>query len=238
MNSLLDNDRDEDIDDRYAARRSSARGQDREITLGTTMILGIFFALAVFAAVFFGFGYSMGAKHAIATSGPVGGTNGGTSFNTFKPAPGSPLNGPATRPGVPDPTTAAFITPAAQPTKAATKVAAADAAVDAPRPSNVPAATLVQPPGKVTATPPTAHPAPITPSQQIAGEFVVQVAALSHQEDAEEEVNALKRLGFDVAIHSEPDKLLHVQIGPFANKADAVAMRQRVLAAGFNAIVK
>ena len=64
MNSLLDHDRDEDIDDRYSARRSGSRGggQDREITLGTTMVLGIFFALAAFGAVFFGFGYSMGRK--------------------------------------------------------------------------------------------------------------------------------------------------------------------------------
>ncbi len=34
--------------------------QDREISLGTTTILGIFFALALLCAVFFGFGYSHG----------------------------------------------------------------------------------------------------------------------------------------------------------------------------------
>ena len=35
--------------------------QDREISLGTTTILGIFFALALLCAVFFGFGYSLGS---------------------------------------------------------------------------------------------------------------------------------------------------------------------------------
>ena len=39
-------------------------GQDREISLGTTTILGIFFALALLCAVFFGFGYSqIGRAH-------------------------------------------------------------------------------------------------------------------------------------------------------------------------------
>jgi cell division protein FtsN len=45
--------------------------------------------------------------------------------------------------------------------------------------------------------------------------------------------------GYAVAIHTEPqDKYLHVQVGPFASKKDAEAMRQKLLADGFNAIVK
>jgi cell division septation protein DedD len=68
---------------------------------------------------------------------------------------------------------------------------------------------------------------------------VVQVAAVSHQEDADVLMNALKKHGYNVAIRQEPqDKLLHVQVGPFANKKDAEAMRQRLLADGYNAIVK
>jgi cell division septation protein DedD len=67
----------------------------------------------------------------------------------------------------------------------------------------------------------------------------VQIAAVSHQEDADLLVSTLKRRGYSVAIRSEPqDKLLHVQIGPFASHKDADAMRQRLLADGFNAIVK
>jgi cell division septation protein DedD len=49
----------------------------------------------------------------------------------------------------------------------------------------------------------------------------------------------LKKHGYSVTIRQEPqDKLLHVQVGPFANKKDAEAMRQRLLADGYNAIVK
>ena len=71
------------------------------------------------------------------------------------------------------------------------------------------------------------------------GSAVVQVAAVSHQEDADMLMAALKKHGYTVAIRQEPqDKLLHVQVGPFANKKDAEAMRQRLLADGYNAIVK
>ena len=66
-----------------------------------------------------------------------------------------------------------------------------------------------------------------------------QVAAVSSQDIADIEVAALKKDGYAVVVRHEPqDKLLHVQIGPFADKKEAEAMRQRVQADGFNAIVK
>ncbi len=34
------------------------------------------------------------------------------------------------------------------------------------------------------------------------------------------------------------DKLIHIQVGPFATKADAEAMRERLIVDGYNAIVK
>jgi cell division septation protein DedD len=50
---------------------------------------------------------------------------------------------------------------------------------------------------------------------------------------------ALKKDGYAIVVRHEPqDQLLHIQIGPFATRKDAEAMRQRVLADGFNAIVK
>ncbi len=52
-------------------------------------------------------------------------------------------------------------------------------------------------------------------------------------------VTALKRRGYSVTVRHEPqDKLLHVQIGPFATKKEADAMRLRLQADGYNAIVK
>jgi DedD protein len=62
---------------------------------------------------------------------------------------------------------------------------------------------------------------------------------VSHQEDADVLAAALKRRGYSVSIRQAPqDKLLHVQVGPFATKKDADAMRQRLQADGYNAIVK
>jgi cell division septation protein DedD len=68
----------------------------------------------------------------------------------------------------------------------------------------------------------------------------VQVAAMSHQEDADVVAVDLKHRGYTVAVRREPqDKLFHVQIGPFANKKEADAMRQHLQSDGYNnAIVK
>lgn len=68
---------------------------------------------------------------------------------------------------------------------------------------------------------------------------MVQIAAVSHQEDATLLVGALKSKGYAVSARTEPqDKLFHIQVGPFATKKDADTMRQRLLADGYNAIVK
>ena len=68
---------------------------------------------------------------------------------------------------------------------------------------------------------------------------MVQIAAVSHREDADNLLTALKQRGYDVTIRNEPqDKLLHVQIGPFPTRKDADTTRQRLLADGYNAIVK
>jgi molybdopterin/thiamine biosynthesis adenylyltransferase len=79
---------------------------------------------------------------------------------------------------------------------------------------------------------------PTTNNQQPAT-FMVQVAAVSSQDVADILLASLQKKGYSVAARHEPqDNLLHVQIGPFAHRADAEAMRQRILADGFNAIVK
>jgi cell division septation protein DedD len=67
---------------------------------------------------------------------------------------------------------------------------------------------------------------------------MVQIAAVSRSEDADVLVSALRKRGYTVAYRHDPaDGLLHVQIGPFANRGDAFAMRQKLLNDGYNAIV-
>jgi cell division septation protein DedD len=68
---------------------------------------------------------------------------------------------------------------------------------------------------------------------------MVEVMALSHESDAEAMVAALNRHGYQVAVRHEPqDSLLHLDVGPFANQKDAETMRQRLLADGYNAMIK
>jgi DedD protein len=67
----------------------------------------------------------------------------------------------------------------------------------------------------------------------------VQIAAVSHPEDAQVLVNALRKRGYTVAARREAgDNLVHVQTGPFVSRNDANAMRQKLLNDGYNAIVE
>ena len=72
------------------------------------------------------------------------------------------------------------------------------------------------------------------------GIYVVQVAAVSRQEDAEALVGALRKKNYPVfVINNVPgDKLFHVQIGPYAEAKDAEAMKARLAGDGYNPILK
>ena len=210
---------------------------DREISLGAPTILGIFFLIALVCAIFFGFGYGIGRKSPVAV-GPATDTVEASSIKTSgaaKPAPGvAPAetsvanadNGSseATTPQLPQPEQPA-------------------ASVSEPEPARKPATAKSSPstvaPVATKAVPTPLPPAPHTAAAAAGAPALVQVAAVSHQEDADILLNALKRRGYSVAVRHEPqDKLLHVQIGPLPTRKDADTMRQRLLADGYNAIVK
>lgn len=194
-----------EVDRSYNSLHDSDEDQlpEREISLGTTTVLGIFFALALVCALFFGLGYSMGRRSTPAAPAVVAATDTPTATtNTTKPSSGNPI---ATTPAAPEP----------QPT---------------PNTVTVPTTNTPPPPA------PTEKPAATSAVPTI---YIVQIAAVSHREDAETLIANLKLRGYDVAIREESqDKLLHVQIGPFTTRKDADAMRQHLLADGYNAIVK
>lgn len=181
--------------------------RDREISLGTSTILGIFFGLALVCALFFGLGYSMGRRSTPPTvaaapdltpANPGSKPPSGSPAKNSPPSSGSPAAIPETTSNVTAPSSAK------NPDPASTKPALA------PAPTPAPAASVM-----------------------------VQIAAVSHREDADNLLTALKQRGYDVTIRNEPqDKLLHVQIGPFPTRKDADTTRQRLLADGYNAIVK
>lgn len=69
--------------------------------------------------------------------------------------------------------------------------------------------------------------------------YSVQVAAVSKQEDAEALVESLKGRQYAAFIVSpSPDKLFHVQVGPFADIKDAESARAKLVSDGYNPILK
>ncbi len=223
---------------RYENDLYESSEQEREISLSTTSVLGIFFALALLCGVFFGFGYSMGRKSAQPVSGGSSEVTTRSENSSSKPPPGSPVSPSISSPGRQSSgeTQSATIPlespnpagednpPTVAPVKAAAPGPHADVAAEAtPKPASKQAGFI-----------------PIVAALPSPGSSVVQVAAMSHQEDADVVAVDLKRRGYTVAIRHEPqDKLFHVQIGPFASKKEADAMRQRLQADGYNnAIVK
>ena len=217
---------DTDLHDLHEPQR------DREISLGAATILGIFFVLALICAVFFGFGYTLGRRSSQQQPAAISSEPNPTlSSNGSKPSPGSAASTPAPSKNTlddasPTPETLAQQLPI--PTGTHTVALESNPTTPAPKPVVTPAVVLK----------PTPPPIP-TVALSTPGSVLVQVAAVSHQEDADTLFAALKKRGYVVTVRHEPqDKLLHIQIGPFATKKDAEAMRQRLLSDGYNAIVK
>ncbi len=225
--------------------------QDREISLGTSTILLIFFAVALVCSGFFGFGYSLGRKSAQPVSATA--TEPATSsdpFRLFKPSAKSSA-GQAAAPPTIDATNPT--TPAAKaPTEAVAsiKVAAAGKPASFDPDAEVVGAPREAPPA-VTKTSPDVRKASAQAAVAAAGApaasagptgssgSIVQVSAFRRQEDADMVASALRRKGYTVFVRTEPqDTYLHVQLGPYASKKDAEAMKERLSADGFNALVK
>jgi cell division septation protein DedD len=216
---------------------------DREISLGTSTILAIFFALALLCAIFFAFGYSLGRRSVPSAPAAPEAASSLTS-NAPKPSPGSPSA--ASKPETADATAPASAEPDTEPAPSSPTAPTAPTAPTSKTVALTPVTSTTEPSARPSAkaaaltTRPSPAPAIAPPAAPAtAGSALVQVAAVSHPEDADVLLSALKKRGYSVSIRHEPqDKLLHVQIGPFASKKDAEAMRQKLLADGYNAIVK
>lgn len=211
---------------------------DSEITLNATTLLGIFFGLVLVCGVFFGFGYSIGRR----------GTDASSSHNP--PASAEENTAPAAAAHTPKPSAMESLEPAetdapsagsdtvTQSVETNPSAASAPAAAPPARMKTQVAATKPTPTASKPAVPSAATAAPVTPAPGGSG-IMVQIAAVTHQEDANVLVSALRQRGYSVSVHNEPqDKLLHVQVGPFATREAAKAMRAKLQADGYNAILK
>jgi DedD protein len=213
-----------------AAALGRAVGTDTEIALGTRSLLGIFFGLVLICSIFFGLGYSVGR---------AGGSRASVQPPDVPPTPDSHLSKPSATQGLTPvdqpqtvsdedsgaPTTTTGNAPAPQPSGAQTQQSGSTAGTTAQNPAPSP----ITQPAPISAPAATALPAT----------FMVQVAAVRIQQDAQILVDALKKHGYAAVIRNEPqDQLLHIQLGPYNSRGDAMAMRAKLLADGYNAVIK
>lgn len=206
------------------AAKDTDQVRDTEITLSTGKLLGIFFALAIVCGVFFTMGYllgkstSAGGRTEIVATVPSGSTAG-------KPYAGNKAPEAVTQtcpPGSPNCEPTATTTNTNSTTKPSDQQSAAQ-----------------QSAGSKTPDQSTAQSAGTDVKNGTASSFMVQVAAVSKQEDAEILVTALRKKQYPVFIaNAAGDPLFHVQVGPFSDRKDAEAMRTRLSGDGYNAIVK
>ena len=240
---------------------------DADLTLGIGSLLSIFFGVVLICGIFFGFGYSMGRRNARTTVAPAAPVPPQTLAAT-SPLPENELSGAPLKPVEPE-SGAAFPpedkNPAPNTNSADTKAPAssstpAPAAAKHPAPAAAPpkAAHVVEsattdtslnavPSTHQTPSAPKPHAGVMAPLTQAPGDatilpgqpIMVQIAAVSRQEDAEVLAGALRKRGFNPTVRpGNGDKFFHVQVGPFTDKTQAETIKQHLLADGYNAIMK
>lgn len=189
--------------------------EDTEITLGTGKMLVLFFGLVILCAVFFGMGFKLGKNSVPVVAADA---SAGTSVvaGGVRPSANKAQN-PASSPDLTFYKSVGQKNSDAQLTAAATKDQAGDN-TGAAQDSNA---------------------APRDPALAPLNGYFVQVAAVSKQEDAEALVEALKKKQYPAfALNSAPDKLFHVQVGPYSDIKEAEGMRTKLVGDGYNPILK
>ena len=224
-----------------AARRMEERegraGAHYQLELGAQSLLALFFALAVVCGMFFAFGYTIG-KHAIPATFRLGSTP------TASATPGLGVSS-APVAGVQPPNPQALSAAEANQTPTTLSApAAGDGGATAPQNAGgvaaaegAPTATPTTPGTGAGAAPAAAAPAAAGPS----GVFQVQVFA-GVQADAQSLAAALKAKGYPAIVVAPAagasDDLYRVQVGPYLTSAEAQAMKSRLTADGYQAVVK
>lgn len=215
--------------------------RDTEFTLGSGAQLGIFLGLVLLCGLCFGLGYTVGHH-----SSPVPSTASQQAGTTAQPPTMAVASHPkpsatAQTYAAPPPAHDAINLP---PTSDTTSNPAPISQTLYPSVSSSPSQPQVKPalPPQAESPKPAMRPGgdfTVEPAIVPAGQSMVQIAAVSQPEDAEVLVNALRKRGYAVSARREAtDSLIHVRIGPFASRDEAIRWRQRLLSDGYNAIVQ
>jgi len=199
-----------------------------EVTLGTGKLLGIFLGLVVICAVFFTMGYMLGrgsapsaGKTEVVASVPS------SSTPAAKPSAVNKNSEPGTQPCV-----------AGSPKCPLANGTATESATNSPE-TQAPASSTPTSSASSSNTSNQTRPEQQATGPRPGGTIIIQVAAVSKQEDAEILVSALRRKQYPAFVtNTSSDPLFHIQVGPFSDPKEADAMRGRLVNDGYNAIVK
>ena len=240
--------------------------EDGDITIGPGKLLGLFFMLVAICGVFFAIGYSLGKTSAreqamndrnplsASLTAPVVGDASAPKPSAAVPAKSEPGASTAqeqtaekTSPdltfynAVKQSDHPELATPSVAPQPAAAK-AAPEKAVEPPAAKLTPtAASLSTAPPAGASTAANAAPKTEVKSEVGSGSFVVQIAAVTREEDAAALAGALRKKNYSVFVVNNPaahDRFYHVQVGPFATLQDAEAVKVKLTGEGYNPIVK
>lgn len=229
--------------------------EDGDVTIGPGKLLGLFFMLVVICGVFFAIGYSLGKTSAheqamndrsplsASLSAPVVGDSsaGKPSAAVATKSEPEPSSDEEKTAGdtEPDLTFFSAVKRDEKAPGAGTAAAAAPKTVrEKPAEQRTAASTVtpvVQPAATVKA------PSSLDVKPAVSGSFVVQIAAVTREEDAAALAGALRKKNYSVFVVNNPvvhDKFYHVQVGPFATLQDADAMKSKLTGEGYNPIVK
>ena len=230
--------------------------EDTEITLGMGKLLGLFFMLALTCGIFFAVGYSLGKtaereqalKNQPAQTVPadpdLASSKSSDATAHVGKAPATD-NGAETKDAPPDLTFYRAVkqnpgeeTKPAEGLKKSENSMDAVASNTAAKPHEMAGAGRSAQAPKLDASPTADTSAPqASPS----GTFLVQIAAVTHEEDAAALAGALRKKSYNAAVVNSPngkDKLFHVVLGPYASLQDAEAMKAKLQGEGYSPIVK
>lgn len=221
--------------------------RDREVTMGPGLLAVLALGLVTLCGVCFVFGYAVGHRSSqpaavtpVASAPPASALTASNqpkpsaTQDGFQPAAAPAMSPDASPAASPDASTAA--NPVAPPANPQASTAGGTPATPA---GEAPAVVQTALPAAQAAGQPIAANGVVHPALAPGSRWMVQIAAVSQAEDADVLLSALRQRGYAVAVRHDPvDNLLHVQVGPFASHDAAMAMRQRLLNDGYNAIVQ
>ena len=241
--------------------------EDTDITIGPGKLLGLFFMLVAICGVFFAIGYSLGKtsarEQAMNDKTPLSASLAAPSVgdsSAAKPSAAVPTknqsdaasqdqgakqDGPdltffnsvkRSERGKQDVSETVTAAPPRQAVSKAEERSMSKAAAPAQTTAGAPT-TDASAPATTTAKADTKAVVAATAG----GAFVVQIAAVTREEDAAALAGALRKKNYSVFVVNNPavhDKFYHVQVGPFTTMQDAEAVKVKLTGEGYNPIVK